>query len=183
MLCLALTVIGLDNTILSVAIPTIVPELKASGSQLSWIIDSYTIVFACLLLTSGAIGDRFGRKYLLIAGLVVFGTFSFLGCHSRLGEHLDHRPGRDGNRWGFDISDHAVDFDEFLQRRGTSTGDRNLGRCQRDRNCSGTAPRRVPAGALLVGFGVSHQRSCVRVGSDHEPCGGAELQEPGEAST
>lgn len=79
-LCLALTVIGLDNTILSVAIPTIVPELEASGSQLSWIIDSYTIVFACLLLTSGAVGDRFGRKYLLIAGLVVFGTFSFFAA-------------------------------------------------------------------------------------------------------
>ena len=52
MLCLCLIVIGVDNTILNVALPSIVRELGASGSQLQWTVDAYTIVFACLLLTS-----------------------------------------------------------------------------------------------------------------------------------
>lgn len=60
-LCLSLVVITLDNTILNVALPTLVRELDASNSQLQWIVDSYTIVFAGLLLTTGTIGDRFGR--------------------------------------------------------------------------------------------------------------------------
>ncbi len=55
-------VIGVDNTILNVALPSIVRELGAQGSQLQWIIDAYTIVFAGLLLTAGSLGDRYGRK-------------------------------------------------------------------------------------------------------------------------
>ncbi|HMK10062.1 MAG TPA: MFS transporter, partial [Acidimicrobiales bacterium] len=61
-LCLSLVVISVDNTILNVALPSIVRDLGAEGSQLQWIIDSYTIVFAGMLLTAGALGDRFGRK-------------------------------------------------------------------------------------------------------------------------
>jgi EmrB/QacA subfamily drug resistance transporter len=81
-LCLSLTVIGVDNTILNVALPSIVESLGARGSQLQWIIDAYTIVFACLLLTAGALGDRFGRKGALTAGLVLFGVFSALASQS-----------------------------------------------------------------------------------------------------
>jgi EmrB/QacA subfamily drug resistance transporter len=75
-LCLCLMVIGVDNTILNVALPTIVRDLKASGSELQWIVDSYTIVFACLLLTAGAIGDRFGRRRALMLGVAWFGACS-----------------------------------------------------------------------------------------------------------
>ncbi|MPZ68101.1 MAG: DHA2 family efflux MFS transporter permease subunit [Actinobacteria bacterium] len=71
-LCLSLVVIGLDNTILNVALPTLVRDLDASGSQLQWIVDSYVLVFAGLLLTMGALGDRFGRKLALNLGMVVF---------------------------------------------------------------------------------------------------------------
>src|SRR5690348_16902048 len=77
-LCLSLTVISIDNTILNVALPSIVESVGASQSQLQWIIDSYTIVFACLLLTMGALGDRWGRRTLLAIGLLVFGTCSAL---------------------------------------------------------------------------------------------------------
>ncbi len=66
-LCLSLVVISVDNTILNVALPSIVRDLGAEGSQLQWIIDSYTIVFAGLLLTAGSLGDRFGRKKALTA--------------------------------------------------------------------------------------------------------------------
>ena len=57
-LCFSLLVIGLDNTILNVAIPTLERDLDASSSQLQWIIDSYMLVFAGLLLTAGALRRR-----------------------------------------------------------------------------------------------------------------------------
>jgi len=75
-LCLCVMVIGVDNTILNVALPSIVRDLNASGSQLQWMIDAYTIVFACLLLTAGSLGDRFGRRGALSFGLLWFGVFS-----------------------------------------------------------------------------------------------------------
>jgi len=71
-------VIGVDNTILNVALPSIVRQLHAQGSALQWIIDAYTIVFAGLLLTAGSLGDRLGRKGALTFGLVVFGSCSAL---------------------------------------------------------------------------------------------------------
>ena len=71
-LSLSLVVIGMDNTILNVALPTLVRDLDATASQLQWIVDSYVLVFAGLLLTMGALGDRFGRKLALDAGLVIF---------------------------------------------------------------------------------------------------------------
>jgi EmrB/QacA subfamily drug resistance transporter len=71
-------IITIDNSILNVALPTIVRDLGASGSDLQWIIDSYIIVFASLLLTAGALGDKFGRKGALTVGLALFGGFSGL---------------------------------------------------------------------------------------------------------
>ena len=62
MLCLSLVLIVMDNTILNVALPSLVSDLGATNSQLQWIVDSYVLVFAGLLLTAGALGDRFGRK-------------------------------------------------------------------------------------------------------------------------
>jgi EmrB/QacA subfamily drug resistance transporter len=81
-LCLSLLVIGLDNTILNVALPTLVRDLRASQSQLQWIVDAYTIVYASLLLTTGSMGDRFGRKGALSVGLVVFGLGSVASAFS-----------------------------------------------------------------------------------------------------
>src|SRR4051794_32904199 len=71
-LCLSLLIIVMDNTILNVAIPRLVEDLGASNSQLQWIIDGYTLVFAGLLLTTGSLGDRFGRRTALSAGLLIF---------------------------------------------------------------------------------------------------------------
>lgn len=71
-LSLVLVVIGMDNLIVNVALPTLVRDLGASGNQLQWIVDAYMLVFAGLLLSMGSLGDRFGRKRALTAGLVVF---------------------------------------------------------------------------------------------------------------
>jgi EmrB/QacA subfamily drug resistance transporter len=75
-LAVSLAIIGLDNTILNVALPSLQEEFDASPSTLQWIVDSYMLVFAGLLLTAGTIGDRFGRKLALQTGLVLFGGAS-----------------------------------------------------------------------------------------------------------
>lgn len=77
-LCLSLLVIGLDNTILNVALPTLQRDLDATSSELQWIVDVYMLVFAGVLLTAGSLGDRFGRKRALTLGLLIFG-FGSLG--------------------------------------------------------------------------------------------------------
>jgi EmrB/QacA subfamily drug resistance transporter len=80
-LSLSLVIIGLDNTILNVALPTLVRELGATASQLQWIVDAYVLVFAGLLLTMGALGDRFGRKLALNVGLLIFGAASIAAAY------------------------------------------------------------------------------------------------------
>jgi EmrB/QacA subfamily drug resistance transporter len=75
-LSLALLIIGLDNTILNVALPSLQEHFDASSSTLQWMVDSYMLVFAGLLLTMGTLGDRFGRKRALLAGLALFGSAS-----------------------------------------------------------------------------------------------------------
>src|SRR3954454_10978796 len=75
-LALSLVIIGLDNTILNVALPSLQEQFDASTSTLQWIVDSYLLVFAGLLLTMGTLGDRFGRKRSLQTGLALFGGAS-----------------------------------------------------------------------------------------------------------
>jgi EmrB/QacA subfamily drug resistance transporter len=75
-LSLSLVIIGLDNTILNVALPTLQEEFNASASTLQWMVDSYLLVFAGLLLVFGTLGDRLGRKLALQAGITVFGLAS-----------------------------------------------------------------------------------------------------------
>ncbi len=79
-LCLSLLIIVMDNTILNVAIPSLVKELGATNSELQWIVDGYTLVFAGLLLTTGSLGDRFGRKRALRVGIVIFAFGSMLSA-------------------------------------------------------------------------------------------------------
>ena len=81
-LALSLLVVSLDNTILNVALPTIREDLDASSSDLQWIVDSYLLVFAGLLLAAGTIGDRFGRRRALFTGLAIFGLGSLLAAIS-----------------------------------------------------------------------------------------------------
>ncbi len=71
-LCTSLIIVIIGNTSLNVALPTLARELEASTSSLQWMVDSYALVFAGLLFTAGTIGDRFGRKGALQAGLGLF---------------------------------------------------------------------------------------------------------------
>jgi len=79
-LCVSLLVVSLDNTILNVALPTLVEDLHATASQQQWLVDAYTLVFASLLLTGGALGDKFGRRGALMIGLGIFGTGSLFAA-------------------------------------------------------------------------------------------------------
>ena len=78
----SLLIIIIDDSIINVAVPTLQRELGASATGLQWIVDAYIIVFAGLLLTMGALGDRFGRKRFLQIGLLVFAGASVLGAYA-----------------------------------------------------------------------------------------------------
>ena len=73
-------VLGFDMTILNVALPTMAEQLGASTGQHQWIADAYVVVFAALMLPAGLLGDRFGRRRMLIAGLRVFLAGSLFGA-------------------------------------------------------------------------------------------------------
>ena len=75
-LVLCLLVVILDNTILNVALKTIQADLHASQTEMQWAVDSYALVFAGLLITWGVLGDRLGRKRILLIGLFLFGAMS-----------------------------------------------------------------------------------------------------------
>jgi EmrB/QacA subfamily drug resistance transporter len=75
-LSLSLVILGIDTSILNVALPTLQDEFDASASKLQWMVDSYLLVFAGLLLVFGTLGDRYGRKFALQAGVSIFGLAS-----------------------------------------------------------------------------------------------------------
>jgi len=77
-LCFGVFMVYLDATIVNVALPEIQEALSADISQLQWVIDTYTLVFACLLLTAGTVGDIHGRKRLFLVGLAGFTVTSAL---------------------------------------------------------------------------------------------------------
>jgi EmrB/QacA subfamily drug resistance transporter len=83
-LCLAALIINIDVTIVNVALPSLVRELGATTTNLQWVVDAYTLVFAALILAAGSLSDRLGRKGVLLAGLGVFAAGSLAGslCHT-----------------------------------------------------------------------------------------------------
>src|SRR5262245_19417277 len=76
--CMSLLIVGLDNTIVNVALPSIQRDLHASVSGLQWTIDAYTLVLASLLMLSGSTADRLGRRRIFMIGLVTFVAGSLL---------------------------------------------------------------------------------------------------------
>lgn len=77
---LGILVIGLDVTILNVALPTLATDLNASNSQLQWIVDAYIVTLAALLLPAGLLGDRLGRRRMLLIGMLIFAAASALAA-------------------------------------------------------------------------------------------------------
>ncbi len=87
-LIFSLMVIGIDGSILNVALPTLSRDLHATTSDLQWMVDAYILVFAGLLLTAGSLGDRYGRRGALVLGLVIFGSASAAAAFSSSTEQV-----------------------------------------------------------------------------------------------
>lgn len=79
-LTISVLVIGFDLTILNVALPTMAADIGADTGELQWIVDSYAVVYAAAMLPAGLLGDRFGRRKMLVLGLVIFLAGSVLGA-------------------------------------------------------------------------------------------------------
>ncbi|MBB5957945.1 EmrB/QacA subfamily drug resistance transporter [Saccharothrix tamanrassetensis] len=75
-LCLSTLVLVIDNMVLTVAVPPLTADLEASAQDIQWVLDSYMLVFAGLLLTAGSLADRFGRRKVMVVGLALFGVAS-----------------------------------------------------------------------------------------------------------
>lgn len=87
-LCVATLMVNVDNTILNIALPTLVDRLHATTDELEWIVDAYLMVFGGLLLVCGSLADRLGRQRLFLAGLAVFGGGSLGAAFSGGAEAL-----------------------------------------------------------------------------------------------
>ncbi|MER7228294.1 MFS transporter [Streptomyces rubradiris] len=93
-ICLAQLTVLLDNTVLNVAIPSLTRELHATTSDIQWMINAYSLVQSGLLLTAGSAADRYGRKKMLITGLVLFGAGSLVaGLADSTGQLIAARAG------------------------------------------------------------------------------------------
>jgi EmrB/QacA subfamily drug resistance transporter len=87
-LCSAALIINIDVTIVNVALPSLVRQLGATTTNLQWVVDAYSLVFAALILAAGSLSDRLGRKGVLLAGLGVFGVGSLAGSFAQTPNEL-----------------------------------------------------------------------------------------------
>src|SRR6184192_257169 len=81
-LCSAALIINIDVTIVNVTLPSLVRELGATTTNLQWVVDAYSLVFAALILAAGSLSDRVGRKGILLVGLGVFAAGSLAGSNA-----------------------------------------------------------------------------------------------------
>ncbi len=149
----------LDNTILNLAVPTILREFHTQLSSLQWVITGYSLTFATLLIIGGRLGDIFGHRRMFVIGATIFGVGSFLASISTsvpslfVGEALDRR-----HRRVADDPGDAVDPVEHLPGRGTTQGVRGVGRGRRRIGGVRTDRRRLAHDRLLVALGLPCQR-------------------------
>ena len=160
MLCASVFVVVLDGTIINVALPTLATELGASTSELQWIVDSYVLVFAGLLMAAGSLGDRFGRKGVMQIGLALFAVFSRSPRWSDSpGELIGWRAAMGIGAALMFPATLAILVNVFTAPEGAGDGDRRVGRHGRRRRRPRPGDRRLPARALLVGLGADDQRA------------------------
>ncbi len=133
-LCLSVLVVSVDNTIVNVALPTVSRELDASTSQLQWVVDAYTLVFAGLLLLGGHLGDRFGRRRALQVGLIAFALTSVVASFAaNAGQLIAGRAAMGAAAALIYPATLALLTTTFTDRRERAGGDRHLVRGHRPR--------------------------------------------------
>ncbi len=154
-LCMSLLIIVMDNTILNVAIPSLMTDLGATNSQVQWIVDSYVLVFAGLLLTTGSLSDRFGRKGALQLGIVLFGMGSIAAAMSETANQLIFTRAFMGIGGALIMpATLSILMNVFRDPKERGPSDRDLGRLLRSRRGHRPDDRRLPPRALLVAVGV-----------------------------
>ena len=158
-LCTSLMIVIVGNTALNVALPTLARELNAIDHAAPVDGRRLRLVFAGLLFTAGALGDRFGRKGALQVGLLVFSSGSLLAAFADSADGGHRRPGGHGPGRRVRHALHAVDPHQRLPAVGAHQGHRHLGRHLRRRRRPRSCRQRLPARALLVGLGVPRQRA------------------------
>ena len=158
-LCLALTVIVIDNTILSVALPRLAHDLDASESTLQWVTTAYSLVLAGLLLPLAGIGDRYGRKRLLLIGLVVFGVSSIAAAWAGTAGHLVAARALMGVGGACSMPATLAILSNVFPPSERGRADRALVGDLRPGRRRGSGRRGPAAEPLLVGLGVPGQRA------------------------
>ncbi len=159
-------VVGLDLTVLNLALPTMAVSLHASTGDLQWIVDSYSLVLAALILPAGLLGDRYGRKRMLVVALVIFGAASLACAYATLGGRADRRPGGARHRRGGHLPAGPVGAAGAVRRRGPAAGGRRHRRCHHAQLPDRPDRRRLPARPLLVGLRLPDQRPGRRARAD-----------------
>ena len=159
-LCLSLLIVFVGNSSLNVAIPTLSRDLGATESQLQWVVAVYSLVFAGLLFSTGALGDRFGRKGALQLGLALFLVGAALASQATDDVAAHRVPRGDGRRRRVHHAVDAVDPRQRLPRptsgpRRSRSGPAITGVAGRDR----PGRERLPARPLLVRLGLPRQRA------------------------
>ena len=140
-LLVAQLMVILDITAVNIALPSLAKDLQLSGSQISWTITSYSLVFGSLLLFGGRAADLLGRRRLFLTGLGVFTAVVARLRPRRHGRCAVRGAGRPGSRSRHALPGRAVDHHELLPRPREGEGARRLGR-RRRRGCGDRRPRR-----------------------------------------
>ena len=160
LLCLVQFMVVLDIAIVNVALPSIQTSLHFSETNLSWVINAYTLTFGGLLLLGGRAADLLGRRRIFIAGLLLFSVASAACGFANSDTTPDHRPRDPGSRGGDGLAGRARDpRDNVRGRPGAQQGTGYLGSDRRFRRCRRRTARRDPhPGAQLV-VDLLHQRA------------------------
>src|SRR2546425_4300011 len=153
-LCLAALIINIDVTIVNVALPSLVRELGATTTQLQWVVDAYTLVFASLILAAGSLSDRLGRKGVLLAGLAVFGGGRLAGSFAQTpGELIAARAFMGIGAAGIFPSTLSLIANVFTERKERARAIGLWGAMTGAGVAAGAALRRGGPGGLLLGGG------------------------------
>ncbi len=156
---IGLFMVVLDNLVVNVALPSIHRDLGASIQSLEWTVNAYVLSYAVLLLTGAALGDRFGRKRMFIAGIALFTVASAAAALAPIERTADRRPRAPGRRRR---DRHAADADAAgrgVPAGAARAGDRRLVGDQRDRGRARPARRRRRDPAQPRGTGSSGSTS------------------------
>ena len=175
-------VVGLDLTVLNLALPTIATDLHASTSDLQWISDSYSLVLAAAMLPAGLLGDRLGRKKVLLVALVLFGASSAACAYATgTGELIAGAGGARDRRRGH-LPAVALGDPGAVRPGGAAEGDRADGVGHLHQLPDRPDRRRLPARPLLVGLGLPDQRAGGGAGRDRRRGPAARVAQRGAAA-